>query len=98
MSQGVIGSPVSVYIQEGSVATLLSLHGELFVVDTLKEWHAIVQFFTSMGPGHEVVINVPEPVWLFAGSPEFELITPVLKMEAAHFSITLASANQSTWP
>jgi hypothetical protein len=42
------------------MAICLSLHGELYVVDTVVVTMEVVQLFPSMGPGHKGVVHVSE--------------------------------------
>jgi len=73
--QGAIWPSEHDNVQEGKVATQLSLHGESDTgMDVTELANEVLQLFESMGPDHECVIQIREPTYGFVGCSECHLL------------------------
>jgi hypothetical protein len=54
-------------------------------VDVIEVEEEVVQFFTSMGPDHEGVINISEPTERFVGVPFESLLFKGYHVEVGNY-------------
>jgi hypothetical protein len=68
MAQRAIRNPTDVYVQQGKMDLLLTLHGELNIpVQAIQVVEKLLQLFWSMWSDDKSVVHIMEPAKPFVG-------------------------------